>query len=595
MRRFSRRVSRLSILAIVCVMGLFGASALGVLGGAPSKFEAGDGDMVAANSGGTHDWNNVSLFHVGDPANTTGDDSFTSGQKQDTACPALSTNKNPRKDDFTDVASFNETNSETGSSSYFHTYLDGATIRYAANGNAAENVELNKGKNGLCANEPESLLARTPGDKLIAIDYLNGGTNVQFHVLTWIDGSDTSNPTCLVSNDTPPCWGGKVQSLSASAAEGQANQSAIASTANGINSQGLAVGQFAEFGVDLTAAGIIPQNTCEAFPQTVWESRSSGSSFVSSTEDVAIEHHTISNCGQIKIIKQTAPRGVNKTFAFSSNLPAGSSAGGVACAEGGSAGIGSGGAFCLNDSGNVGKTAGSTASADNSEGNTVEEKSVPANTYTVTEESEPSGFSFGGVTCSGGSTTTDNVKQQATITLKPSDEVVCTFVNNQQFGALKVTKVSTKSLATALAGAQFAIKDPSGKALAGSPYTTDGHGVVCIDGLSTLGSYSVQEVKAPAGYAIDNSTAEAVTVTGSNAKCGDESYTGQSLTFKDTPLTEVTITAKSEASGGTSSTVECTNSGTEGIGNSPKSGETATVTAKALKPGTYTCQVVVDP
>ncbi len=157
--------------AAVVAMGVFITSAFGVLAGSPSKFEANDGNMVV-NTTGNNDWKTVNFFHLSDVSNSTGDDSFVSGQKQDTACPDVDTHKNPPKDDFTDIASYNDTNTTASSPQYLHTFLYGATIRYAANGNASENVELKQGTNGNCTN---GLLARTTGDKLIAIDYLGGG------------------------------------------------------------------------------------------------------------------------------------------------------------------------------------------------------------------------------------------------------------------------------------------------------------------------------------------------------------------------------------------------------------------------------------
>src|SRR6266498_1767315 len=183
--------------AAVVAMGVFITSAFGVLAGSPSKFEANDGNMVV-NTTGNNDWKTVNFFHLSDVSNSTGDDSFVSGQKQDTACPDVDTHKNPPKDDFTDIASYNDTNTTASSPQYLHTFLYGATIRYAANGNASENVELKQGTNGNCTN---GLLQRSVGDKLIAIDYLNGGTSVQFNVLTWIDGTDAANATCFVAND----------------------------------------------------------------------------------------------------------------------------------------------------------------------------------------------------------------------------------------------------------------------------------------------------------------------------------------------------------------------------------------------------------
>jgi Prealbumin-like fold domain len=613
--------------AVAAAMAIFIPAAFGVLSGSPSSFEAQDGDMVAGNHGGTNDWNsvtgNANYVHLSDLASTTGDDSFKSGQKQDSVCPVINTNKNPPKDDFTDVASFNEVNLNSASSQFRHVFLYGATIRFTANGNASENVELNQGKNGTCGTDPVTgvaLLARSVGDKLLAIDYLNGGTNVNFHVLTWIDGTDSTNATCFVGNDNPPCWGAVVQTLSSNAAEGLVNQSAIAAADNGINGQALVVGQFAEFGVDLTAAGIIPANTCTAIPQTVWESRSSGSSFVSSTEDVALEHHTISTCGEIKIIKHTDPRGLNQVFNYTSNLLANSQAGGVACSAGGSAGVASNGNFCLNDSGNT--------TADNG-ANTVDENNLQSGSYTVAESStNPTGFAFQSVSCKVNGVTTNLVDaqnaRQVNITLQPNDVVVCTYVNKQQLGAIKITKVSSKAAATALSGAHFRVctNGTDGGAFVSCTAAKTGSddlgptgsdGTVCVDNLP-FGDYYVSEKSAPNGYAVDDATVHKVTVS-HNATCtppSGQTYGGESIQFSDTPLTDLTVHVASEATGGTKSAVTCTNNaGGAAIGNSPQPtgavpgttstyGDPVTLTADpthgaALKPGTYTCTISIDP
>jgi hypothetical protein len=249
---------------------------------------------MVVNTTGNNDWNsvqgNANYVHLTDISSSTADDSFASGQKQDVACPVINTNKNPPKDDFTDVASFNETNTDASSAQFGHTFLYGATIRVAPNGNADENIELNKGTSGICPGMTNQL-QRSAGDKLIAIDYTQGGTVVTFRVFTWVTSGGAG--TCFVGNDSPPCWGANPQTLSQNAAEGQVNQSPIAAADNKINNLALETGQFAEFGVDLTAAGIIPANSCQSFPQTIWESRASASSFVSSIEDVSVEKHTI--------------------------------------------------------------------------------------------------------------------------------------------------------------------------------------------------------------------------------------------------------------------------------------------------------------
>jgi len=91
-------------------------------------------------------------------------------------------------------------------------------------------------------------------------------------------------------------------------------------TAGGISGTSLATNQFAEFGINLTQAlGL--GGKCFAFPQQVWESRSSGSSFTSNPQDIEIEHHIIQNCGEVQIIKQTDPRGQDQDFGFSSTIP----------------------------------------------------------------------------------------------------------------------------------------------------------------------------------------------------------------------------------------------------------------------------------
>jgi Prealbumin-like fold domain len=332
------------------MLALFVASAFGLLEGSPSKFEAGDGNMTVGTTGDT-DWNcftNLTGITVGqscgvsghfnsggavsieDPnAGTTKDLSWKSGQKQDTECPILLAGNNPGKDTFTNVASYNETNNEPSSNHKGQTYLYGATIRETANGNASENVELNHR-----AGTSKCSILRTVGDKLIAIDYLKGGTEVEFHVLTWITSTTGENSTaggnagtCFVSKDEPPCWGAKVKALSASAAEGKANQEEIPATSNGLNKKLLVAGKFAEFGINLAEAEIIPANTCEAFPQTVWESRSSGSSFESNPEDIEIEHHTINNCGEVEVTKTGSDGGAQTGAVFT--LYSGSSTAGA--------------------------------------------------------------------------------------------------------------------------------------------------------------------------------------------------------------------------------------------------------------------------
>jgi len=186
---------------------------------------------------------------------------------------------------------------------------------------------------------------------------------------------------------------------------------------------------------------------------------------------------------------------------------------------------------------------------------------------------------------------------QANITIAAGlDHVTCIYQNQQQLGAIKITKTSSKPAGTPLAGAKFSITDPSGNALPGSPFTTDSSGVVCVDGLTALGNYTVKETGPPAGYTIDDSTTHTVNVTDSNAKCTDTTFNGQALSFTDTPLTDISAHAKSEAAGGTKSTITCKDAQGNVVASSGSSpSDPADASKTGLTPGTYTCTIVIDP
>jgi uncharacterized surface anchored protein len=121
---------------------------------------------------------------------------------------------------------------------------------------------------------------------------------------------------------------------------------------------------------------------------------------------------------------------------------------------------------------------------------------------------------------------------------------------------------------------------------------TDANGVACFDGL-TFGSYTVHET-VPAGYHVDGNDKQ-VTVD-NTAACADSPYLGETVSFHNTPLTDITASVNSQVDGGTASTITCV----DGDGNTVASGTTGangdgSATASDLEPGTYTCTIVVDP
>lgn len=323
----------------------------------------------------------------------------------------------------------------------------------------------------------------------------------------------------------------------------------------------------------------------------------------SSSVDIHVAPSSTTECtftnqalGEIKIIKHTDPRGIDQNFSYSSNITGATS-------------------FTLNDSGN-------TAGGD-SAGNTKDVKDLAIGPYNVTE-TLPTGWSLESLSCSTGGSQDGTTPTKANITLTAGATVTCTYTNKAPSGAILITKTgkdkncvdSSTTItngvcageATAnLSGASFSITgtDLLGNAVSKTA-STGNNGRVCVDGLPWNGSgssYTVTETGAPTGYSIDNSSGVSVTVT-QNATCtsdGSAVSTGTAAmqSFSDTPLTDLTVHVESELAGASNSSISCVDSGSSAIGNSPQpgsgKGDPETVTANGLKPGTYTCTVVIDP
>lgn len=643
-----------------------GATPNCIVAGSPSNFESGDGNMTLGPSGDT-DWNcfvGTSQFQsgtapagcavtsnaVGAPSDPNGEIGLVNGQKFDTQCPGLETKNTPPKDDFSNVADFSDGGTVNGT---FDTFFYGAVVRSTVNGNASGDVEMNQA----ASPGPTSQGCRTSGDILIAYDFLNGGTSLSFHVLTWITSlTDTSGGNnengvsgCYVKSDSPQCWGANVITPNSAQFNGESNQAPDTTASdNGISGSTLSINQFAEFGINLTAALNLPP--CKPFAQEVWKSRSSGSSFTSNPEDVEITSEMVNVCAEVKIIKQTDPRGQDQVFNFTSNLPANAGVGGVDASPCTSAGIDGSGNFCLNDTGNTNKTLGSTMGSDNSTGNTVDEKDIPPGTYTVTEGTEPGLFTFESLKCtvtgtpgsSASPMTATSSTETATINLQSGGLVACLYVNKLHSGAVLITKtgkyedcsgqaagtgifetinsvktqigicagplVGTGTTAYLGGGATFKVtsdsagNDPVTGGL--SLKTSDTTGTVCIDGLSwatgTGTPYYVFETNPPSGYSVDPSNGNPVTATViQNANCNDPSIATEAAlaTFNDIPLTDLTVNSQAETAGATNSQITCRDSSspTPVIKSSAGPSDPATAGPTALEPGTYYCTVVIDP
>ena len=533
-----------------------------------SNFAAGDGNLKASpTTYGTTDWENVAGLNAGfDLASGNADNAFGQGTKEDSpSIGVVSGSIPPNKSDLT---RFYEASENVAGQTYLYLAWERSNVL----GNANMDFEIDQQPTPQLTSSftGSATLARQAGDMLITYDFVNGGGTPVLGLNRWlVSASSPSVPgfatnVCLSSNAFP-CWGDH-ETLNGASSTGAVNNLSTVTDPIAPNApRSLPAGTFGEAAINLTAAGVFGTSTCSTFATTFLKSRSS-SSFSSEVKDfVAPVPTTISNCGEVKIVKHTDPAGSDKNFSFSSTL-AGSQ---ISCASPAS--------FTLND-----KSAAT---------NTLDCKNVPIGNYTVTE-TQAAGYALESLTCTTGGSQDAKKPLQADITVSANKLVTCTYVNQQQLGAIKITKTSVKATGTPLAGGTFTVTNASGTPVVGSPFTSGSDGTFCVDHLP-YGTYSVTETGAPAGYAIDDTSANSVTVS-QNSTCGDGKEATH--TFTDTPLTDVLASAISEAPSGTQSTVSCVDGSNAAIGNSPQGlAENAQVTATGLRPGTYTCTIVIDP
>jgi len=589
-----RRRKRLALIvpfAVLAALILAIAASAGPIGTA-SGFEDDDANL-AVNS--TFDWNGFApttwtgtlpyqtstktasgwaFTGLSDAEAVTSDTNFNGGVKQDDDCAATGTGKSSNKDDLKRIYVASKT---VGG----HTYLNLAWVRITQNTtspSAHVGFEFNQndgsGTTGCGSGSP--LVKRSTangGDMLIVYDF-EGGSGDAPHITLrrWVGSG-----ACEVSSDSPPCWGTAVDLTNNSTAEAKVNVTSTALDSIGQSSQTLGLSEFGEAGIDLTNAGVFTSGTCTGFGKVYGVSRSSGNSGTAQMKDlVGPGSISLSNCGTVTIIKHTSPTGLNQDFGFASTL-AGSQI------------------SCTSDSTPVGFTL-------NAGGTDTETcTNVPIGNYTVTEGANPSGFAFGSLSCthtgSGTGAQDGTVPKQANIGIAAGgDTVTCTYVNNQQLGAIKVVKTSIKA-STPLAGAVFTITGPNNYS---TTLTTGANGTNCVDHLA-FGSYSVTETTAPSGFNIDNTGATGVNVN-ANEDCSNVAA-GRTVSRTDTPKTNLLVRATSQAStGGTASRITCTgpSPGTGNIGNSPTPsattfGNPAELTANDLVPGTYSCTIIIDP
>ena len=294
---------------------------------------------------------------------------------------------------------------------------------------------------------------------------------------------------------------------------------------------------FGEAAIDLTAAGIIAEGDCAPFSSAYVKSRASDS-FTSAVKDfIAPVGVSLDTCGTIIVEKVTVPSPdpTDTSFSYTSNFN---------------------GNFSLKDGESATKSG-----------------LTPGNAYSVSEADPGPNFVLTSATCDDGS-------DPSAIDLGPSETVTCTFTNTLQIGAIKIHK-DRKHAADGPgdhphSGVEFTVNG-------NSVGTTDANGDLCVDGL-LFGTYTVHEVT-PAGY--QGEADKSVTVD-NVAFCTDIPYVGETVSFHNTPLTNLSVSVDSQVPGGTSSTIDC-------VVATAGPGDDITASANDLVPGTYTCTIVIDP
>lgn len=569
--------------------------------GTASGFEDDDGNLAPDPAGLNFDWNSFApvtwsgtapnrtaatlvngwdFDGIEDAQVTTSDNAFAGGTKQDDECATVITAKAPNKDDLKRVYFSSKTVAG-------QVFLNLAWVRIPQNTtspSAHVAFEFNQSETE-CGGSSDGLVERSTdngGDVLIVYDFEGGSTDTPtIRLSRWVG----SGP-CEVGSNSPPCWG-PAATLGVGVAEARVNTSVVGTVTDTIQpppaQNPLGLNEFGEAGINLTAAGVFPAGECRSFGNAFAVSRTSGSSSTAQMKDlVGPGNVDITNCGTITIIKRTEPRDVDQDFSFTSTI-AGSEL--VCSADTTPA------SFTLNDVG-----------AGDDSANTETCVNVPAGNYTVTEGADPAGFEFADLSCTASGTGTSatpasgNATKTATITMAGGGAVTCVYTNNQQLGAIKITKTSSKD-DSGLAGATFSITGPNSYS---NSVVSGSDGTVCVDSLA-FGTYTVTETAAPSGYQIDDATGHTVVVN-NNAKCSDDPYGGETTSFSDTPLSEIEVQFRSLAGAGvTNASIVCEDSTPATIDAVSENGaadpafDDTDETFTNLAPGTYTCTVVVDP
>jgi Prealbumin-like fold domain len=496
-----------------------------------------DANIKVDDAAPSLDWANVTEVRKADTTSGPTDESFGQGTKEDTAVPSIVDGSiPPNKSDLKFFGVYQEGNTSSGFLNLYWSRVQDPS------GTTNMDFELNKRQctpNQTPADADCSANGVTPirsvNDVLIIYDLSQGGTH----------------PTLSIRKWTGSQWGAAADLTSSNEATGSINTSPIpAAESDGLGAHSART--FGEAQVKLSALLGTGGTTCNSFGSAYLKSRSSDSFTAALKDFVPPAAVSIGNCGKIDILKTDDASPANPL---------------------------SGAVFTLyKDNAPVGGTRGAEDTATNQTCTTGNDgkctiDSVVQGEYWVVETTTPAGHE----------TAAD---QHATVTVDAT--VSLTFVDPRQRGAILVTKLR-----------KHAADGPGDHPQAGVSFTvngvtknTDANGKACFDNL-LFGSYTVHETT-PAGY---NGEADKTVAVNNKAGCSDNPYVGETVTFHNTPLTNITVSVDSQVAGGTASTMNCkaSDNSTVASGSTDATSGDGSVTGSNLEPDTYTCTVVVDP
>jgi hypothetical protein len=475
------------------------------------------------------------------------DDSFGQGSKEDTPVPTVVDGSIPNnKSDLKTFGAYLETtpSGDAFLNVYWHRVQE-------PTGTTNMDFEFNQ-SNQTSGNGVTPV--RTAGDALIQYDLTSGGTHPELFLSKWV--ATGAGSQCEASNSTP-CWGDRINLSESGDAAGSINTSTIpAAESDGLQTTPISPRTFGEAQIDFDA--IAGEDPCNPFASAYLKSRSSDSFTAALKDFIAPTTLNFDVCGSVHVIKNddSSPANLLDGAVFElreNNAPLAAPPG----AE-----------DTLVDTCTTGELPGTA------DDGVCDFDEVVQGDYWVVEITAPAGHAL------------PSPPYQA-VTIVTNETVTVTFVDPRLRGAILITKTAKHAAATGgtqpHAGVEFSVEGQAAKV------TTNAQGQACVGDL-LFGDYDVTEI-VPAGYHAAGDTTKTVTVD----QAGTCASGAETVSFVNTPLTDLDVTVDSQIVGGTDTIITCTPPGAPaGQHNTDATGD-GTLSLNNLEPGTYDCEVVIDP